>query len=108
MGGWLTLVMRACTLMAGRNRNSPPFRDTVEAIQRNTKARHIEMRIGVAQKCCRVRTMHDAWVNACHTHVRDGLGEAAELHVEIERLGAVGRSEVGERAHMLKRGWKLI
>ena len=47
--------------------------------------------------------MHDARVNASNAHVGDGFGKAAELHVEVERLGAVGRSEVGERAHMLKR-----
>ena len=79
------------------------FGARVETIQGDAEASHIEMRIGVAQKRCGIRAVHDARVYARHAHVGDSLGETAELHVEIERFRAVGRGEVGERAHVFKR-----
>ena len=47
--------------------------------------------------------MHDAGVDACDPHALDGICEAAELQVEVERLGAVGRGEMRERADLVER-----
>ena len=79
------------------------FRARVQAVQRDAGAHHIEVHVGIADGCSRVGGMDDAGVDAGHAHALDSLEEALRLYVKVQRLGRIGRGEVGERAHQVER-----